>query len=93
MEAFNPQPHEWYAATIYYTNICRWAFANLDDGTEIFVPASVKAGITSENLAVQLKPPAGTRRRFEVTAAMALEDYYKLLDEHIPEAVRPVRAG
>ncbi len=85
MEAFNPQPHEWYAATIYYTNICRWAFARLDDGTEIFVPAPVKKeGIESDYLAVQLKPPAGTRRRFEVTAAMALEDYYKLLGEEIP---------
>ena len=82
-EEFNPQPHEWYAATIYYTNICRWAFAQLDDGTEIFVPAPVKSGIESDYLAVQLKPPAGTRRRFEVTAAMALEDYYKLLGEDI----------
>ncbi len=79
-EEFNPQPHEWYAATIYYTNIGEWAFAKLNDGTEIFIPAQVRSAIASHSLAVRLewKKP---RQRPEAVEAISLEKYFELLGE------------
>jgi hypothetical protein len=81
---FNPKPEEWYASTIYFSHPACWALGRLDDGSEIFIPAPVRSGIASEQLAVRLKLSTKPNKRPEAIEAMALEDYYKLLDEHIP---------
>jgi hypothetical protein len=98
MQAFNPQPSDWYSATCSFAHIGGWGFAHLEDGTEIFLPAPIKSGITSVCLAVRIKLSPKPGRRPEAIEAMALEDYYKLLDEDIPgspgvEATRPARDG
>jgi len=84
METFNPQPSDWYSATCSFAHIGGWGFAHLEDGTEIFLPAPIKSGITSICLAVRIKLSLKPGRRPEAIEAMALEDYYKLLDEDIP---------
>jgi hypothetical protein len=76
---WTPSPDDWFAATIYYTNVGGWAFARLDNGLEVFVSAPVRAGIISEELAVQLKPTTKPGKRIEATNAVDLAEYLKLL--------------
>jgi hypothetical protein len=77
---WTPSPDDWFAATIYYTNEKLWAFARLDNGLEVFIPAPVRAGTISEELAVRLKPNTrGPGKRIEATEAVDLEEYLKLL--------------
>ena len=74
---WTPSPDDWFAATIYYANEKLWAFARLDNGVEVFIPAPIRAGTISEELAVRLKPT--TKPRMEATEAMDLEEYLKVL--------------
>jgi hypothetical protein len=82
---FIPAPDEWWSATIFYKDINRWAFARLDGGIEIFVPAPILYGITADKLAVRVQLSRKPNKRPEAIEAMPLSEYFKPLDGVEPQ--------
>jgi hypothetical protein len=50
---WTPPPDAWFQAKIFYLNAGGWAFARLDNGLDVFIPAPVKAGTITDKLAVR----------------------------------------
>jgi hypothetical protein len=76
---WTPSPDDWFAVTIYYVSPGSWAFARLTNGLEVFIPAPVRAGTISEELAIRLQPTTKPGKRMEATEAMDLAEYLKVL--------------